>query len=241
MVLNHLHPPFDSKEARQALLWGVNQEEFLATMVGDPRRYATCPAVFGCGGPNESDAGSEALMGFDVEKAKAILEEAGVTGASIVQLDPADNSTLHPAALMGAQTLRRLGFDVDLQAMDWSTLTQRRASKAPPGEGGWNVFITNATATGVANPLTHNFLKNCESAWYGWPCDPRIVELTEQWALESDPAKRDEILHELQELHLENVSYVPLGQYQPAILFRKEIKDVIPGPAIFYWNLKKES
>ncbi|MEO1092462.1 MAG: ABC transporter substrate-binding protein [Pseudomonadota bacterium] len=241
MVVNHLHPPFDDQAARQALLWGTQQEEYMATVVGDPQRYEVCPAVFGCGGPNESDAGSEALMGFDLDQANALLEQAGVVGAPVVQLDPADNSTLHPAALMGAQTLRRLGFDVSLEAMDWSTLTQRRASKAVPGDGGWNIFVTNSTATGIANPLTHNFLKNCEQAWYGWPCDPRIVELTDAWALESDAAKRAAIVDELQQLHLENVSYIPLGQYRTAILYSKDISDVIPGPAIFYWNLKKSS
>lgn len=241
MVLNHLYPPFDDRKARQAVLWGTDQEEYLATVVGDPARYTVCPAVYGCGGPNESDAGSEALLSTDIEKARKMLEEAGAFGAKLVQLDPADNSTLHPAALMGAQTMRRLGFDVQIDAMDWSTLTQRRASKEAPGEGGWNFFVTNATATGIANPLTHNYVKNCEDAWYGWPCDERIVEVSEAWALESDPGKRAEMVEELQRLHLENVTYVPLGQYRNQIIFRKEITDVIPSPALFYWNLKKES
>jgi peptide/nickel transport system substrate-binding protein len=240
MVINHLHPPFDDVRVRQALLWGINQEDFMATIVGDPTRYQLCPAVFGCGGPNESAAGGEPLMAVDVDRARSILEEAGALGARVVMLDPADNSTLHPAALMGAQTLRRMGFDVQVEAMDWSTLTQRRASKAAPDDGGWNIFITNSTATGIANPLTHNFLKNCEQAWYGWPCEPRIVELSTAWALESDESRRSELVDELQRLHLENVSYIPLGQYRPAIIFRNEITDVIPGPAIFYWNLKKE-
>lgn len=240
MALNHLHPPFDDPVARQALLWGTNQEEYLATVVGDPARYQPCPAVYGCGGPNESDAGAEALMAFDLEKAKAMLAEAGASGAPLVQLDPADNSTLHPAALMGAQTMRRMGFDVQVDAMDWSTLTQRRASKAPPSEGGWNFFITNATATGIENPLTHNFVKNCAQAWYGWPCDERIVELSAEWGLETDAEVRDAKLAELQALHMENVTYIPLGQYRSQRIYRKEIVDVIPGPALFYWNLRKE-
>jgi peptide/nickel transport system substrate-binding protein len=233
MVLNHLHPPFDKVEARQAVLWGTKQEEYLAAVAGDPELYQVCPAIFGCGGPNESSAGAEALLGFDVEKAKGMLADAGYAGQRVVLMDPADNSTLHPAALVGTQTLRRIGLEVEVQAMDWSTLTQRRASKAPPSEGGWNVFITNGTATGIANPLTHNFVKNCEQAWYGWPCDPKIVEVSRQWALETDPAKRKELIDQLQRLHMENVSYVPLGQYKPAIIYRKELSGVIPGPALF--------
>ena len=120
----------------------------------------------------KSSAGAEPLMYPNVAKAKKMIADAGAAGARILLLDPADNSTLHPAALMGAQALRAIGFDVNVQAMDWSTVTQRRASKAKPADGGWNVFITNTTVTGISNPLVHNFVKNCEQAWYGWPCDP---------------------------------------------------------------------
>jgi peptide/nickel transport system substrate-binding protein len=239
MVFNHLHPPFDDPAVRRALLWGVNQEEFMAAVAGDPERYQTCGAVFGCGLPNESDAGTEPLLAFDADNAKSLIEAAGQGGARVVLMDPADNSALHPAALIAAQTLRRVGFDVQVEAMDWSTLTQRRASKEPPASGGWNAFVTNATATGIGNPLTHNFVKNCDQAWYGWPCEPRIVELSRAWALEADEAKRSELVEELQRLHLENVSYIPLGQYKPAIIYRKELDGVIPGPVVFYWNIEK--
>ncbi|MDX6751228.1 ABC transporter substrate-binding protein [Geminicoccaceae bacterium 1502E] len=241
MPLNHLNPPFDKKEARQALLWGTSQEEYMAGVIGDARRYQTCPAVYGCGGTAESSAGSEALMTLDVERAKKLLADAGYAGHRVVLMDPADNPTLHPAALMGVQTLRRMGLDVDVQAMDWSTLVQRRASKAPIDEGGWNTFITNATVTGIANPLIHNFVKNCEQAGYGWSCDERVQKLNQQWALETDSDKRKELIDELQRVHLDNVTYVPLGQYRPAIIYRKELSGVIPGPVLFYWNIEKKS
>jgi hypothetical protein len=87
-------------------------------------------------------------------------------------MDQTDN-TVHRAVLIAAQALRQMGFTVDVVAMDWSTLIQRRASKAPPAQGGWNVFLTNATATGVENPLVNNFVKNCAEAWYHWACDQR--------------------------------------------------------------------
>jgi peptide/nickel transport system substrate-binding protein len=101
------------------------------------------------------------------------------------------------------------------------------------------VFLTNATATGVENPLVNNFVKNCAEAWYHWACDQRIVDLNRQWALEADPAKRKQITDELQRVHLENVTLVPLGMYRPTIIYRKELVDIIPAPAIFYWNIKK--
>ena len=240
IVLNHLHPPFDKKEVRQALQWGVKGAEFLEVVIGDAKRYMECPAVYGCGTANESRAGSEALMGFNVEKARGMLKAAGYIGLPVVLLDPTDNAVLHPAAQVATQTLKRMGFSVDTQALDFSTLTQRRASKNPPAQGGWNVFLTNATMTGIANPLLHQFSTNCERAWYGWPCDRRIVDLSNQWSLEVDAVRKKRIIDQLQKVHMENVTYIPLGQYRSVIAYRKSLRGILGGPALFYWNVEKD-
>ncbi len=68
---------------------------------------------------------------------------------------------------VAADTLRSIGAKVDVQSMDWSTLVQRRASKAPVGQGGWNLFIADATITGISNPLLDTFAGNCADGWYG--------------------------------------------------------------------------
>ena len=237
MVINHLQPPFDRLEARQALALAVDQASFMQATVGDRTPWRKCAAMFGCGSAEESQAGAAAIGG-DMAKARALFA-AHYDGRPIAVLDPADNATLHPGALVAADTLRRIGAKVDLQAMDWSTLTQRRASKKKVAEGGWNIFVTNATITGIGNPLLNTFAKNCADAWYGWPCDERIARLTTAWAEEADPAKRHAITEELQRLHLEQVTYIPLGQYQSVIAVRESLSGIIPGPALFYWNIDK--
>jgi peptide/nickel transport system substrate-binding protein len=123
--------------------------------------------------------------------------------------------------------------------MDWSALVQRRASKSPPTQGGWNLFITNATLTGVANPLLNTFVRHCEGAWFGWPCDERIPNLVEDWTFEGDPAVRATTLKTLERTHIETVTNIPLGQYRSSIAHRRSISGLLPGPALFYWNLEK--
>ncbi len=157
----------------------------------------------------------------------------------MVVLDPADNATLHPGALLIADALRRIGANVDLQAMDWSALVQRRASRSPPSQGGWNVFVTNATITGISNPLLNTFVRNCDDAWFGWPCDRRVGELTRAWTYEVDPEKRRQILKRLERVHLEAVTQIPLGQYRSVIAHRRALHGLLPGPALFYWNIDK--
>ena len=67
----------------------------------------------------------------------------------------------------------------------------------------------------------------------------RIVALTQAWALEGDAGKRLKIAEALQQAHMENVTYVPLGQYRSIIAYRRELKGLIRGPALFYWNIEK--
>jgi peptide/nickel transport system substrate-binding protein len=40
-------------------------------------------------------------------------------------------------------------------------------------------------------------------------------------------------------LHVEQVTSIPLGQYRSVIAYRRALRGVIPGPALFYWNIEK--
>jgi peptide/nickel transport system substrate-binding protein len=239
VVLNHLHPPFDKHLARKALQTAVNQKDFMAAVVGQHTPSRECAAIFGCTADEDNRFQALGWPARDLDKARALLRESGYDGRPVVVMDPADNAILHPAALVLADTLKQIGVNVDLIAMDWSALVQRRASKAPVDQGGWNTFITNATLTGVANPLLNIFTRHCDDAWFGWPCNERVPELTTAWSLETDMAKRRQIRTDLERLHVDYVSSIPLGQYRSVIAYRTALKGLIPGPALFYWNIEK--
>ena len=60
--INWLHPPFDDQKIRQAAIAALNQEDFLRAVVGDPRYYKVCPAMFICGTPFATDEGADLLV-----------------------------------------------------------------------------------------------------------------------------------------------------------------------------------
>ncbi len=113
---NHLHPPFNNEKARQALLWMVNQEMYLRAAAGDQK--FSCPSYYMCGSPYATDAGSEALVQQNFEKAKQLLQEAGYDGRPVVLMDPTDIAQLHALTLVTQQLLTKIGINVDLQPMD---------------------------------------------------------------------------------------------------------------------------
>ena len=133
--MNHLHPPFDDPRVREAVLWLIDQEHYMRAAVGNPAYYQTCPAMLACGTPFESTVGSDALVGHDIDKARELIAAAGYEGAPVTILQPTDIAILNSASLVTAQALRDAGFVVDLQAMDWSTLTSRRPHHRSAGAG----------------------------------------------------------------------------------------------------------
>lgn len=239
MALNHLHPPFDNVAARRALMAVIRQPDFLMASVGREIPSRECGANFGCAASDGTLFEERGWPRMTDAQAAEAFRAAGYDGRPIVVMNPADNATLSPLALMTADALRRIGATPDVIASDWSGVVQRRSSRNPPAQGGWNIFCTNATITGIQNPLLNVFLGHCDGGWFGWPCDTRVQALNDAWTYETDSAKRREILTELERLHIETVTNIPLGQYRGVIAHRSNIRGMLPGPALFYWNLEK--
>ena len=238
---NHLHPPFNRKEARQALLWMVNQEDYLRVIVGDPQFWRTCGSYFMCGTSLETDAASEALVQQDLDKARQLMLDAGYAGETIVLMDPTDIPLLHGASLVTAQMLKKIGVNVQVQAMDWSTLTSRRVEKKAPAEGGWHLFHTWATGADVASPVNNIGLSGgCEAkAWFGWPCDERLEKLRDDWARAADAEQQKSIAEALQRVAYDTVPYVNYGQWFLPTVYSKSLQGVIVSPVPIFWNIVK--
>ncbi|MVW71324.1 MULTISPECIES: ABC transporter substrate-binding protein [unclassified Bordetella] len=237
---NFEQPPFNNKLIRQAALLAVDQKEVLQAQIGNPKYFQTCPAVFGCGGPYESDIGGDKLVKGNPEKAAALLKEAGYDGTPVVILMPSDNPTTAPIMQVTAQQLRKAGFKVDLQAMDWQTVLNRRASHEPASKGGWNIFGTFTVVPDIRDPLSFmGVAANGTKAWFGWPDVPEIEKRRAEFARTNDPATLKRLANEIQELVIDEGVIVPLGQFSNLNATGKQIKGVINGPVPVFWNLEK--
>ncbi|WP_104203792.1 ABC transporter substrate-binding protein [Billgrantia saliphila] len=240
--LNFKHPPFDDKQIRQAALMALNQEDVLAAMMGDPEHYEVCGAIFGCNTPLADDTGSETLTGGgDPEGARQLLEEAGYDGTPVVLMQPTDVSSLTAQPVVAAQALRNAGFEVDMQPMDWQTLVNRRASMSAPDDGGWNIFFTNWMVPEITSPLISVMLNGRgEEGWFGWPEDERLEELRAEFIAAESLEEQQEVARKLQAHTLDEVIYIPLGQYNMPQARRDNLTDMIPSPVPVFWNVQKQ-
>jgi len=239
---NHLHPPFDNPKARQALLHAVDQEMYLQALVGDPELYKVCAAYFICGTPNETKVGTDALANVDLDKAKQLLEESGYKGEKVIMMHPTDLPVLNSATLVTAQVLRDIGINLEVQAMDWSTLTSRRAEQKSPADGGWNIFHTYSTGADVSSPIANVGISGggVEKAWFGWPTDEKTEELRDNFARATTPEDKSRIVDELQSRLFETVPYVNYGQWFQPMAWRSNLDGVLVSPVPFFWNIDKK-
>lgn len=205
---NHLHPPFDNKALRQALLPAIVQADFMQAIVGDdPSAFQVDAGVFPPSLPSATSAGLEALTGpRSLDRARALIREAGYNGQPMRLLAGTDVPTLSAISAVAADLFRRLGFNTDLATSDWATVLRRRASQEPLERGGWSVFLTTTGALDLADPATHVAIRGNGKAGYpGWPTVPRLEQLRDAWFDAPDEATRKAICADIQSTVMEEV------------------------------------
>ena len=242
MRLNHLQPPFDNPAIRRAVLGAVNQADFMTAVMGDDTSLWRAGAgMFTPGTPLASGAGMEVLTGpRDLARSRQALQDAGYKNERVALIVPTDFPNLKALADVGADMMRRMGLNVDYQATDWGTLLTRRAKKDPVDAGGWSAFFTFGAGTDQATPAANLMLRaNGPNAWFGWPDDPRIEALREEWFNAPDLAAQQRTAVALQERAFETVPYVPLGQYFQPTAYRTSLSGMLSGFSIF-WNVRKD-
>lgn len=245
LQLNHLHPPFNNVKARQAMLYIINNADFLNTIAANPKLQKLCFSFFGCGVEMETDAGSVPYKGpKDYKKAEQLFKEAGYKGEPITILHATDHQYINPANLVMIQQLRKAGFlNLDVQAMDWGAVVARRAKKEPPAQGGWNIFITGTTVLTSSSPVTHTSIgMGCEKAWFGWPCDAEFEETRRAWAFAPDIPTRKKLAVELSKQAYEKVPYISFAQWTNPVAYRADkISGVLSVPSVPpMWNIEKK-
>jgi peptide/nickel transport system substrate-binding protein len=240
--MNNLHPPFDNVKARQAMLYLVNQSDFMKASFGDPKYYRTCGSYFGCGTDMENDANTGWFKAApDKAMAKKLFMQSGYAGKPVVILQPTNFAFMNNAATILGQELTDIGVKVDLAASDWGGVITRRAVQAPVDKGGWDIFTTFSSGYTLSNPVSYIAdASNGTNAWFGWPTDALNQQLRTQWAAAPTLAARQAIARKIQENAWNFVPHAFLGQWVSPVAHRSTVTGWLAVPEIIpFWNVSK--
>ncbi|MBU8546715.1 MULTISPECIES: ABC transporter substrate-binding protein [Roseomonadaceae] len=239
---NFLHPPFDNPAVRRAILPALDQRAFMDAAIGTDPEMSHVPAgAFTPGMPLANEAGLEVLSGpRDLAAAQRALRDSGYAGQRVAMLSGTDIPILQNLSVVAADLLRRIGFNVDLQSMDWGTHIQRRTNRGPVDQGGWSAFCTTWEGFDVSVPGSHQPIRGHGSAaWAGWPTIPRLEELREAWFEAPDLAAERRIAEEMQRVVWQEVPFIPLGQVRPRMAFRRSLTGVVKGGPALFWGVRR--
>jgi oligopeptide transport system substrate-binding protein len=230
--VNTTKPPLNDARVRKALAMAIDRREIVETVTqaGEAPALSLVPP----GMPNYE---SPKFRGYDPERAKKLLADAGYPGGrgfpKISILYNASESAAAVAQLVQAQWADTLGIETGLRQEEWNSfLTSQQLMQYEVARSGWigdyvdpNTFL-DMFVTGGANNQT------------GWS-NARYDELLRQARGEQDPKRRMEIFRDAEKILLDELPIIPLfngvskNMVRPYVRgFYPNIQDIHPLRAI---------
>ncbi|MEA2530890.1 MAG: peptide/nickel transport system substrate-binding protein [Thermomicrobiales bacterium] len=223
LFLNCTRPPFNDVRVRQALAWCIDRQQIVNVAFFGQADVATEPIYSG----NPYFSGINIWEGGpDYDKAKALLEEAGVPGLKFVL----DGQPQVPTQVKTAQVLQqqfaKAGMEMDIQNVDSATWFDRFATKTYDATiSYWSVTIDPAQ---FAFPL---LLSTSPWAFTGYG-SPEMDAVLNTFAQETDVEKRKEAYKALIQKYQEEAPLIPLDNQLQQYWVRANVYGMTPLPSM---------
>ena len=200
----------------------------LAAAFGTKEFYALDGNIYPPGYVWNTDAGVAGNYNLgDADKAKAAAKAAGYKGEPIRILTSRQYEFHYKMAQVAAEYLKAAGFAVDLQVVDWATLTQRRTDKAL-----WDIYITHSPF--LPEPALIGSLSTSSPGWWDTPARKAAVDA---FTLEADPAKRAALWANVQKTIYDEVPFIKIGDFNALSAKSAKLDGVVPAPWPYFWNV----
>ncbi len=202
LTVNNEVAPFDNKLVRKAICKAINRDDVVTVALNGQGVPAQAQTPMGMLGEN-----AEGFDGYDLEAAKALMEESGVD-PSTIKLDViCSNDTKRRAAEVIQANLQELGIEMNIVSMDLSTyLSETAAGNFTGFIGGYSSGEMMSFLSGVYHS------KNINSSNKTRTANPELDALIEKSTKTIDQAEREKVLKETTALLNEECYQMPLYQ-----------------------------
>ncbi|MDD1983591.1 ABC transporter substrate-binding protein [Pseudomonas asiatica] len=209
IAYNTQHPPFDRLEVRQAMDMAVNKQAIIQAVYQDSGQLAVnaMPPTQWSYDDSIKDAP------FDPEKAKQLLQQAGVKpGTEITLWAMPVQRPYNPNAKLMAEMLQadwsKLGFKVRIVSYEWGEYLKRMKS------GEHDIALIGWTGDNGDPDNWLGTLYNCDAIGsnnYSLWCDPQYDSLVKQAKQVTDRAQRTALYQQAQQRLKQQVPITPVA------------------------------
>ncbi|ALN75521.1 MULTISPECIES: ABC transporter substrate-binding protein [unclassified Aureimonas] len=212
---------------RRAVLTALNPEDMLIAGFGSTDFFAVDGALYPDGYSWHNEEGVSAYGIGDPEKAAAALKEAGYDGTTPLRILTSRQYEFHyKMAEVAAEYLKLAGFPVQLDVVDWATLTQRRQDPKL-----WDIYITHSPF--LPEPALIGVMQDTSPGW--WASEAKSAAL-KAFNSEADPAKRAELFKAVQKVFYDEVPAFKVGDFNAVAAKSPALNGVTPAPWPYFWN-----
>ncbi len=238
LTFNGSRPPFNNPLVRRAAAHAINRADIVAAaFYGRGGSLEHLPIAEGSEFYNAEFANA---WNYDPEKAKALLAEAGYPdGFDCTMLSTAQYGMHQSTAEVCQAYLSMIGINVTLDLPEWSSRVQKG------NEGQYDLSIMGTTADNndpdglvsvVDGSLPDNFVRS-----FGMPT-PEITDLFARGRATFDPAERQAIYRELEQVAIDTAPIVGLAWRAQGYGMKSNLNGFanLPGQLTFYSGITLE-
>ena len=220
--------PFDNKLVRQAINHAIDKQAIIDAFYGGKAEPAINPLPPSLEGYNDQIKDYE----YDLEKAKALLAEAGYADGFEIDLwaMPVARPYMPEAQKVAEviqESLSQIGITANIQSVEWATYLEKAAN------GEFDMFMLGWTGdNGDADNFLYTLLDkdSIGSNNHSHYSNDELHDILIEAQTETDQAKRNELYMKAQEIIKEDAPWVPLVHSVPLLAAHKDVINYVPHP-----------
>ena len=228
IVVNAKEGVLANVEMRRALQTAASPKEMLKGAFGEDRFFVAQGNFFPKNTPYYSTAGVGSYDQNNPTQAKAMASKAGYNGEPIRIMVSHQYEFHYTMALVFAEQLKRAGFAVDIQTVDWATLVTRRNDPKL-----WDVFFTHSPT--LPEPMLSPPQLG-EGAPGGWDSPAKKAAIT-AFNRETNLGKRAALWGKVQQVVYDEVPFIEVGKYNALSARSARLLNYTPSSWPAFWNV----
>lgn len=226
LYLNNERGPLADEKVREAVSYAIDYDGIIQGILLGNATQMRGPIPQGMWGHDEE------LMQYshDAERAKELLEEAGVAGETISYLYASNDPNWEPIGLTLQANLAQIGLNVEMEQYAYATMRDRL------DRGEFDVAVGNWTPDFSDPYMFMNYW--FDSSRHGlsgnrsFYTNEKVDELIREAARISDQAEREALYREAQEIVVEEDAYLYLFQRNYLLPMRANVEGYVYNPML---------